>query len=441
MARKVFLSVLGTNHYLEAVYDFTCKDGTSQYQTRFVQEATIRHFCTNWSENDLLIFFLTDAARKLNWNNPAQSESSFGEYEGLQSIIARIGLKAKVETVSIPEGYSEKEIWNIFEKVFQNFQSEDSLYFDITHAFRSIPMLIMVLINYCKFLQNISVESISYGAFEKLGPASFVKNMPASERIAPVVELKAFSDLQDWTNAANNLLNFGNATMLTSLTQSEINPILSATRGTDESSSLIRDIVSPLESFFENVRMCKIPEIIGPNNKLRKAKESLLNMERMNIPQLYPIIEKIKPLVTMLDENGNVANGIQAVKWCIEYGWYQQGYTILQETLTSIVLDNANETLFNEEKRTCVNAAFTIFKNKISIDKWNEVALKNETFINTILKNKHIVSLNEEFAELSNLRNFINHGFMKSSSCENKTIKNKLVEICSRAEQKIFSSC
>src|SRR5690606_12368407 len=135
--------------------------------------------------------------------------------------------------VLIPDGISESEIWGIFQIVFDQLQNKDEIIYDVTHSFRSLPMLGIVLLQYAKFLKNINVRGIFYGAFEKLGnPSEIEKNYPIpSERKVPLLNLTSFSLLQDWTIAGNNFLKLGNAEVLEKISSERFNPILKESSG------------------------------------------------------------------------------------------------------------------------------------------------------------------------------------------------------------------
>ena len=88
---------------------------------------------------------------------------------GLEKCLSEIKLPCPVTRVEIPEGKSEAEIWEIFNIVFGSLEREDEVVFDITHAFRSIPMLAIVILNYAKMMKKVTLSGIYYGAFEVLG--------------------------------------------------------------------------------------------------------------------------------------------------------------------------------------------------------------------------------------------------------------------------------
>ena len=205
MARNVFLSFLGANRYVPCQY-FPENEPHRKVETvAYVQEALLRLFAADFSPADSCYFFLTDLARQTNWRSNGQFNPKTKRYNapniGLHRRLSQLRnegvLQAKVIPHRIPDGFSSAEVWEIFQTVFDCLRPGDRITLDITHAFRSLPMLGMALVGYAKALKNIEVERICYGAFEKLGPAPEVLKMPLAERNAPILNLQDFSVLQD----------------------------------------------------------------------------------------------------------------------------------------------------------------------------------------------------------------------------------------------------
>lgn len=237
MARKVFISFLGTNQYLECNY--YSSDGRVEENLKYVQEASIKHFCSDF---DAYIFFLTKDAKEKNWVGEAGLESR------LSSVTVNNG---EIISQDIPNGFNINQIWEIFQIVFDQIQMNDVLVLDITHAFRSLPMLGMVLINYLKATKNVKIQGIYYGAFEALGPMHIVKEMPLKDRNVEILDLIGFSLLQDWTVAANNFYEFGNVDKLSELITKEIKPILVETKGSDNDAKMLRNFIKPLPEILK----------------------------------------------------------------------------------------------------------------------------------------------------------------------------------------------
>ena len=190
-SRKVFISILGTGNYKPCSYrqgDFTSTE------TRFIQEATLDFLRAHseWSVTDAAYIFLTPTARIANWQAvPVDSRTgSPKDYAGLEPTLSQMDLPFPVEPVEISEEGDEEAIWSVFRSIYDQIREGDRLYIDITHSFRYLPMLLLVLTNYAKELKGAEVVSITYGNWE------------VKTEIKPIVDLGALIELQDWTVAA-----------------------------------------------------------------------------------------------------------------------------------------------------------------------------------------------------------------------------------------------
>jgi CRISPR-associated Csx2 family protein len=229
--RKVFLSFLGTNDYLPCNYQIAGHDPVAN--VRFVQEACIARWCVDWGSDDRIFLCVTDESHDRNWvdNGHKDKGGNIPERQGLASRLEGLHLAAPVKPVMVPAGRSEEEIWEIFERVFFLLEEGDQLYLDITHAFRSLPMLAMVILSYAKVMRTVSVRAISYGALEALGSVGDVKNLPMEQRNVPVFDLLPFDRLQDWVTAVDRFTASGDATLIERLADLDMRPVIKATQG------------------------------------------------------------------------------------------------------------------------------------------------------------------------------------------------------------------
>ena len=56
MARKVFISFLGSNNYLETYYSL--EDEKSKRPVRFIQEDLVKRLCNEWTKDDRILIFV-----------------------------------------------------------------------------------------------------------------------------------------------------------------------------------------------------------------------------------------------------------------------------------------------------------------------------------------------------------------------------------------------
>lgn len=404
MARKVFISFLGTTNYVSCNYYYENPSNVIK-DVRFIQEASLRLKCSSFEAKDRVLIFATDDAEKKNWSDNGQPEAvikSDEERVGLKSRLKALkesGYAAQIPEVPIwiPEGFSEKQVWETFQIIFDKLEDGDEVYLDITHSFRFIPMLTIVLLDYAKFQKKIKVKSISYGAFEYLGPAFAVRNIKLEDRNAPIIEIASFSDLQDWTDAISDFVEYGNTGKFSAITKNEYPSFNKA--------------LSNVSNSFRTNRGRRIMD-----GDIFKA----LNSEIKELSNLYPppleeLVSSVKSKISGFSENQDILNGFRAVKWCIEHQLIQQGITILEESIFTYFLfhfmSQEKKDIKSEFKRNAIKSSLYVFTHDKPIDEWRKPIAKGEIYHEVALA--LIKGTDEEirhlYKRLETLRNDINH--------------------------------
>lgn len=428
MARKVFLSILGTGYYEATRYYFD--DYKTNYKTRFIQEATIKHFCSDWNEEDKIVIFLTEKARKTNWNDPAQVNNNKGEYIGLSKILEKY---PNLVVEDIPDGNTENEIWKVFQTIYNHLDENAEVYFDITHAFRFLPMLLMVLINYAKLLKNISVKSVTYGNYE-----AREKHQDGRE-YSPVMKITPLSELQDWTNSINSFLKHGSSLGLKKLINKEYEK--SSIQSLKQSSNKI----SEFTEMFSTLRGKKILEGKIPSQLQEQLK---IVEKKSDIAPLSPLINALHEELQKYSHNNDSHNGLNAIEWCIDHDLIQQAATLMQEMIVSIIIENRH-VLFTDFKSRINNNESTVKnlnKNKVFREYVGSIlgivntnkANKNERrgwagkeylqdLTEALLSNDKVLKFEDLYKSISRERNSLNHGGM-IDNIKSTEIKDKIKE-------------
>lgn len=401
------LSFLGTTPYKKAYYNYDNVKSKRPYQ--FVQEALIEFFHKKL-KNGQMIVFLTEKSKRKNWLGKNESKNANFE-NGLKSRLDNVKKEFKINLeakgIEIPEGRSEKELWNIFEKMNEIIDEGDIIIFDITHSFRSLPLLTLIVLNYVKFLKKVKIERIVYGAMEALGYPEEVKKMPLEEREIPLFDLTPFAKLFDWTVAIERFLETGDAKMIKRIGIEELKPLLAESSG--EKGGKIRDLINLLNKFSKNVSTCRAPEF----------KENIKNISE-TIPDAEKELEKLKPFKPLFAEikkefsikvEDDVTSGLETVRWCLEKDLIQQGFTILRETIINYVIINFLN--FND------------LKNKNNREKTEKMLNERSEKVP-----KKILDL---WGEIIDYRNDINHaGWRRTNYHKSEKFKNKLEEFMKR---------
>lgn len=421
--RKVFISILGTSNYGSCQY--TQGDFISS-ETHFIQEATLEFLNVKetWTAQDIAYIFLTPTARTSNWQEKTLNwKKEEKGYRGLDPILKEMELPCPIETVNITEDGDEQGLWSVFQTIYDKLQEGDELYIDITHSFRYLPMLLLVLCNYAKFLKQTKVVHISYGNYEP------------NETVNPLVDLMPLVEVQNWTLAASDFLRNGRTASFTALVKERIQPILKATKGQDEDAKALRQFISKLEPLSQSLTTVRGKEIID-GGIFRDLNDSAQNLKNTLIPAMDPLIDKIKDSFSGFAPTDNIKNGFEAARWCYDKQLYQQSITILQETLKGYTAKQAgypcDERQYQDLAGNAYNIAFKerpesewkLGKNNDDQDDLN----RRKVIVKRMLSLPLVQELSGLYDEITQLRNDFNHAGFRSNASNDipRQIKEKM---------------
>ncbi len=402
--RKVFISILGTSNYGPCKY--TQGDFTSS-ETHFIQKATLEFLNVKetWTAQDIAYIFLTPTARTSNWQErPVYKGGEEKGYIGLGPILNEMQLPCPIETVDITEDGDEQGLWSVFQTIYDKLQEGDELYIDITHSFRYLPMLLLVLCNYAKFLKQTKVVHISYGNYEAKAP------------VKPLVDLMPLVEVQDWTFAASDFLRNGRTASFTALVKERIQPILKATKGQDEDARALRLFLNRLEPLSQSLTTVRGKAIID-GGIFRDLNDSAQNLKNTLIPAMAPLIDKIKDSFSGFDPTSSIENGFEAAQWCYDKQLYQQSITILQETLKGYTAEQAGYPCDEQRYQDLAAAAYNITVKKRPEREWKlgennddqEDFNRRKVIVKRMLSLPLVQELCGLYDEISQLRNDFNH--------------------------------
>lgn len=394
MPRKVFMSVLGTGKYLPCTY----KGEKSETTTNYIQEATLNEIgAASWGEEDAVYILLTEKARKVHW--------APNDRDSLNSILKNLGLRCTVEGVSIPDGQNEMEMWDIFSTIFGLLKDGDELYFDLTHGFRTLPMLLLVLGNYAKFLKNTRIAYMSYGNWEA-----------RENDVAPIIDLLPLVALQDWTTAASSFRETGRVEILCSF----LKEIVRNTAAPKNKGHLLK-LLTNLESFQLQSETCCGKQICDG-----KAAGDVVSYTELVIKDGF-LPDPVRPILLSIKDEavpfaGQTTDNIirQAILRCKKYGLIQQGYTMCQEGIVTIVCEKfaalnpytkGSRSKDYKKYREYWSSILGISDNdKLSSAKWKPILKDNRELTCSIFALDWVGELRKRYSKLTRGRNHVNHG-------------------------------
>ncbi len=394
--RRVLVSFLGTGVYKSCNYSYGEKIA---HNKTYVQTAIAEIFCKSWDKNDRIFILCTEQAEKIHYS---------------QLIETFNGFNCSIEKVLIPSVSNIDEIWQIFKTITNLIDDGDRVIFDITHSFRSIPMVALAVLNYLDSVKKISIDGIFYGAYEaKVGDT------------APIIDLLPLKIVQDWAKAAEIFQKTGRIESIKELTEEKCKGILKETRGSDKKAEKLRKLINEIYSFNCNIEASRSKDVIDKD--FDSLKQRITEMKDQDI--IEPLNEILDKLLLNLKSFGNdiFKNTFSIIDWCIKYGLIQQGYTYLRELIDSyfVSIQYGKDKIWDKEYREAISEKlYNHMNGKTSSEDFDKVLI----FLNS-LKKETSKQLSGKLNHLAEFRNDINHCGFGKKAYEYKVLKDKLRDL------------
>lgn len=435
MARKVFISVLGTTFYQNCQY-MRGDCGFVSSPCKFIQCATLEYLFSKetWTSGDRVFVLMTEKAKQMNWDvsrrkNP-HSKSGEVDYKGLKDSLAEMDMVSEVQAVDIKEGKDETELWDIFSTIFNLLEENDTLYFDLTHGFRYLPMLVLVLGNYTRFLKHTEIASITYGNFEA-----------TDSHMKSLMDLMPLAMLQRWTFAAADFTENGNAQSLVDLSLTATKMMLreeSIRENTEKKDGVqnLRFFVNAVARFNSELRFCR-GKAICDGKSVGEMRDYAKLCQQEIIHPFHPVIREIIGSTHFFSDQWDVQNCLRAARWCLDKGQYQAAGTQLQEGIVTLFCKRHGINVSDSKRRELINKAFCKVKDpqtyRYSLDRESE-ELVDRVAIDPLFSREAV----EMFGLLTDVRNDFNHAGWRKDCKDAAILKKNLCKVFSSFEN-LFS--
>jgi CRISPR-associated DxTHG motif protein len=305
--------------------------------------------------------------------------------------------------------------WQWFEKILEVVPSNSELTLDLTHGYRSMPIIFSTAVNFMQRARKILLNAVYNGVFEMKNELGY----------APIVDLKDFYVVNDWAEGISRLIEdadtgkiadlaaMGSSFQMVGLTDSELIEMLNLL--TFKMKSVDVNNIGSIAAM--TVERCE-----NLSKKASIAGKVLLSL----------ISSKFKPISSVYQEKGSynreyfrVQCGI--IRVLLEHGLHMQAYTAMRELIGSIgMLGLKNRTLTGSNGRKYRRRFAEVFINMIQIEesKW-DFKNQNEKDKNELLpfykqlKSAGIIAILREFsADLIDLRNGFDHAWTQKSGAD-----------------------
>ncbi|CDM96306.1 MAG: TIGR02221 family CRISPR-associated protein [Limnospira sp. PMC 1291.21] len=399
------ISFLGFNSYQVTKYQHPTQ--SISLTTKYYQEALAEFY----QPQKIYIFLTPTVETKCPGRGDQKEDRS--NWHQLEEILAHKFPELEIVPVkNIPERNSPEDIWTIFNKVNECLEDGDRVIFDITHSFRSVPIVALLAVSYFRVVRNITIEGLLYGAFE------------AKENgITPTFDLLPVVRLFDWLTATDQFLKTGNGEDLAKLlqeaqghTQALGDRILEISQGLQ----LLRpmDVMTAAAALPESIEQGKpdLARVVPPFELLLNRVVSEYGQFALAEPKNYQV-------------NGKAALQKQLfeIEWYAKKGLYVQAISLGREWLPSLLcyhfeLDPMEKQAREEMEILCCGGKVGE-RESIYRSQYKEIEPSKRKMINQLWNNPP--------CKLANLRNDVLHsGFRKDPKSveEIKQTLQKIVE-------------
>jgi CRISPR-associated DxTHG motif protein len=335
------ITTLGAGKYEPITYRWN--DHT--YETSFVQEAFV-----HWLKPEVTCVLLTEKARETHWNNLCQ----------------RLQEHTQIVEVDIPDGKSEAELWRIFEKISDAVCEGDQIAFDITHGFRSLPVIALLTIAYLKQIKQVKVRYILYGAFDA-----------KDEQGTPVFDLTPFADLLDWLAAAKIFTATGDSSELGQLIQEIQNDAYRNREAYGENlPRALKNFGAALAEVSDDLLLARVPNLPkSVSNLIEKQKGASAEVSQW-APPLTLLLDKIAAAYAPFQDD-SLPTQAKLIRWYLDHNHIVQAMTLAREWVVSYYMQQRS--LSRDDAEDELNQRAENHEKDEIIQLWNRIReLRND---------------------------------------------------------------
>lgn len=310
----------------------------------------------------------------------------------------------RLEVVDIPDGRNSAEMWLIFARLVSVVEDGDTLIFDITHAFRSIPFFVMLALAFLKSAyENVTIERVLYGEFKK-------------DDVGPIIDLTEFIKLLDWMSATDQFVGFGDSRALVRLVRD------AAAAGHDAPADRLamRRFAAGLDDVSRTLQLNIPDKAMNAADTLLRALEQAREPLQRRLPPFLPLAERVEVAFKDIalagdprDPAGNwraLALERRIIAWYLERQQLLQALAVAFEWLLSYIMAlSGYETLYSGPDRETVRRQVTALnKARDAEARGRSLSAKLQQDVNAaanlglVARDRRLLGLYEEMANLRN---------------------------------------
>lgn len=401
----ILLSTVGATDYEPTEY---------QFETGAIFKA--EHFVfalAQYLRPDKVVALLTDEALILQW-----------QAKGLQTSLQHIE-GVKTIPVRIPTGANENDLWKIFDAISEEIPQEANLVLDITHGFRSLPMVMLTAASYLQQSRAVQITGVYYGAFHAVDKGVQPK---------PVFNIGPFMTLLDWNNAVDAFNRTGDCSSLARQLNATQHTLYKNRSPGQKLPTHLKSVAAQLENLSSTLDLVRPDEIMATAyrliKELREAEAEFAEWAKPFNHLLAKVREQFEVLaLSAPDAPENLEAYLertwQIVKWYKQYGRLSTAALLARELAVSWYMYHEG----------CSASEIRVRAIR------EEIEERLGTFGADLrqgksLMNQDLEDLINAFGQLSNCRNDLAHTGMREKPDSAKTLGNnikKAIDVLGRA--------
>lgn len=410
-----FITFIGTgpdgDGYTELSYRMDGSD--TKTVTKFVQRAEIQLLGKKWF--DKIYILCTRESKEFFHELQDELEDELGIREDI------------IESVDIGKIDQIQSAWVLFEKISSLINDGDTLVFDLTHGFRSLPIILSAALNYIlKAKTEIVLQHVFYGERDE-----------NSQRQGTIIDMKDFYSVNQWAEGVARLTETADAYKLADVARQESNHAFSNLQ--DET------LVKALEKLTATLKNIDVNRIARNTENALEIVRSRKNRSSGAEYELLCLVEKkFAPLARKLSGQYDADYfmlQLDIIHMLNEHKLYMQAYTVILETIGSIgmlgappeltkdIWDNATADLRTPYADLFVRMInFNEFKSRSDKEKPRAEEL-NATICTWINEKGMLEELKSITKEIKKYRNGFDHAWTGyGDKTMRKTIKDEEIE-------------
>jgi CRISPR-associated DxTHG motif protein len=279
MSSKIILTMLGTGDYKETDYTL----GNKNHRTSLVPVAV-----KTWFPEYIVKVLVTPEAKQKHW---ATLESAIPNSQLLPIQI--------------------QDPWSIYQAITDNIPENSSLILDITHGFRSLPMISMLTVSFLRAAKNVKLEYLLYGAYEY-------------KETTEITDLTELITMLDWANATNRFLETGDARKFENLLESKF-------------ASPLKNAAGELRKFSEAMALHRTEEASETAQRVFKDLQEAKTAVKTQKQQPFLLLEEriINAIHPIANEN-IIFSQFAQIEWYTRQRQHAQAIALAREWMVSV---------------------------------------------------------------------------------------------------------